>query len=113
MDDVVDASLFDNVTNTSLSGVEICGKSVIQRKNCFMGIDIEQIQANYSTLKNIRIQITDEESVKPYASLEFRIHCPPTNALKEIVDPNYPVRMLTKDKQCYLNLSGKKCSFLI
>ena len=71
-----------------------------------MGLNTNQIDENFAGLKKIRIQITDVDSVKPYANLEFRLFTPPTMALKEIVDPSYPARLLASDKQLVKNLSG-------
>ena len=99
------------VTNLSLKDIRVDRNLVIQKMNRFLGIDTSQLAINFATLKKIRIQITNSESVKPYASLEFRLYSPPTMALKEIVDFSYPVRMLTRDKQFYDSLSGKSLLF--
>ena len=95
-----------DVTNISLEGININNMPVLERHNMFMGIDVEQLKANMATMKNFKMLITDNDSTKPYTNLEYRLYAPPTMALKEIVDPGYPVRMLTRDKQFLKNLSG-------
>ena len=73
-----------------------------------MGINTVILNTNYSNLRSVRVKITDESSVKPYANMEFRLHTPPTMALKEIVDATYPTRLLVKDRQFVQNSIGEK-----
>ena len=72
-----------------------------------MGMKVDQLKSNFSTLKSFRMLITDTDSTKPYANLEYRLFAPPTMAMKEIVDPGYPNRLLIRDKQFIQNLNGK------
>ena len=74
-----------------------------------MGINVKQLEDNFATMRSFKMLITDTDSTKPYANLEYRLYAPPTNALKEIVDPGYPLRLLTRDRQFITNLSGKYC----
>ena len=94
-------------TNLSLEGVEINQIPVLKRENSFMGINVKQLEANMATMKTFKMLITDSDSTKPYANLEYKLFAPPTMALKEIVDPGYPARLLTRDKQFINNLSSE------
>ena len=78
----------------------------VNRRSGFMGLDIRLLQENFKKLKNIRLNISENEKPKPYANMEIRIWNPPTTALKTMVDLAYPLRMLTHDKMFVKNLKG-------
>ena len=73
----------------------------------FMGLDIRILQENYNQLKNIRLNISENEKPKPYANMEIRIWNPPTVALKSMVDLSYPFRLLNHDRLFVKSLKGK------
>ena len=72
-----------------------------------MGLDIRILQENYNQLKNIRLNISENEKPKPYANMEIRIWNPPTVALKSMVDLAYPFRLLSNDRLFVKSLKGK------
>lgn len=95
------------VTNIDLTNIVINGRKVAERSKTFLGLSTDQIENNFAELKRKKFLVTNDETVKPYASMEVRLLYPPTMAMKEVVDYSYPTRVLTKDKQFVKNMAGQ------